>query len=147
MGVSKQDADDFLSKTGNETNINIRGPTHLAAGLLPHLKSKPYALVVNVSSVLASVPFAIIIPICNGAKAWPPTVAAGLHPEREDPDHNKKHKNPRALSVEGFVDEVGRKWEQGEETIGAGMGADLVSQGCDTFGGTYPCQLGNPCVT
>lgn len=68
----------------------------------------------------------------------PPTVATDLHRERDDPDDNKKHKNPKALSVEEFMDEVGRKWEQGEETIGAGTGADLVSKWYDTFGDVYP---------
>lgn len=68
----------------------------------------------------------------------PPTVFADLHREREDPGDNKKHNNPKALSVGEFMDEVGRKWEQGEETIGAGMGADLVSQWYNTFGGMYP---------
>ena len=182
LEVLKQDADDFLSKADNEININIRGPMHLAVGLLPHLKSKPHALVVNVSSVLGFVPFSIINPVYNGTKAWlhfwsmnlryvpvkptdgpdksqryscsyrtqlkgtsvrvveiaPPTVATDLHREREDPDDNKKHNNPKALSVEEFMDEVARKWEQGEETIGAGMGADLVSKWFNTFGDMSP---------
>lgn len=36
----------------------------------------------------------------------PPTVATDLHREREDPDDNKKERNPDALSVEEFVEEV-----------------------------------------
>lgn len=70
LEVLKQDADDFLGKADNEINTNIRGPMHLAVGLLPHLKSKPHALVVNVSSVLGFVPFSIINPVYNGTKAW-----------------------------------------------------------------------------
>jgi short-subunit dehydrogenase involved in D-alanine esterification of teichoic acids len=65
------DVNDFdLAKADEEININIRGPMHLAIGLLPHLKSKKSATIVNVSSVLGFVPFSIINPVYNGTKAW-----------------------------------------------------------------------------
>ncbi|OTB06404.1 hypothetical protein M426DRAFT_55203 [Hypoxylon sp. CI-4A] len=158
--VLKQTPEDFLSKADNELDINIRGPLHLAVGLLPHFKEKPRALIVNVSSVLGYVPFSIINPVYNGTKAWlhfwsmnlrsqlkdtnvrvveiaPPTVATDLHREREDPDDNKKENNPNALSVDEFMDEVATKLEAGEETIGAGMGDGLVKKWFEAFGDMY----------
>ncbi|KAK8879787.1 NAD(P)-binding protein [Apiospora arundinis] len=161
LQVLKQDPENLLAKADQEININIRGPMHLAVGLLAHFKSKPHALIVNVSSVLGFVPFSIINPVYNGTKAWlhfwsmnlrtqlqdtnvrvveiaPPTVATDLHREREDPDDNKKEKNDKSLSVEEFMDEVGKKLEQGDETISAGMGADVVSKWFGAFGDMYP---------
>ncbi|KAK8069207.1 hypothetical protein PG994_005823 [Apiospora phragmitis] len=161
LQVLKQDPEDFLSKADQEININIRGPMHLAVGLLSHFKSKPHAIIINVSSVLGFVPFSIINPVYNGTKAWlhfwsmnlrtqlqdtnvrvveiaPPTVATDLHRERDNPDDNKKENNAKALSVEEFMDEVSKKLEQGDETIGAGMGADVVSKWYGAFGDMYP---------
>ncbi|KAG9203485.1 hypothetical protein G6514_002852 [Epicoccum nigrum] len=149
LDVNKMDASEFLQKADQELDINIRGPMHLALSLLPHLKSKDNALIVNVSSVLGFVPFSIINPVYNGTKAWvhfwsmalrvqlkdssvrvieiaPPTVATDLHREREDPDDNKKEKNKAALSVEEFTEETIGKWKKGDEMIGAGMAADIV---------------------
>ncbi|KAI1260264.1 NAD(P)-binding protein [Xylariaceae sp. FL1019] len=160
LQVQKQDAEDFLSKADQEININIRGPMHLAVGLLPHFKTKPHALIINVSSVLGFIPFSIINPVYNGTKAWlhfwsmnlrsqlhdtnirvveiaPPTVATDLHREREDPDDNKKENNPNALSLDEFMDEVSAKLEDGSEMIGAGMAHDIVKKWNDTFYDTY----------
>ncbi|KAI8631778.1 NAD(P)-binding protein [Xylariaceae sp. FL1651] len=160
LEVQKQDAEEFLSKADQEIDINIRGPMHLAIGLLPHLTSKSHAVIMNVSSVLGFVPFSIINPVYNGTKAWlhswsmnlrsqlkdtcvriveivPPTVATDLHRERDDPDDNKKENNPNALSLEEFMKEVSEKLEKGEEIIGAGMGVDVISKWYATFGDMY----------
>lgn len=149
LDVNKMDIADFTQKADQEIDINIRGPMHLALHLLPHLKSKPNALIVNVSSVLGFVPFSIINPVYNGTKAWvhfwsmalrvqlkqssvrvveiaPPTVATDLHREREDPDDNKKEKNKAALGVDEFTEEVIGKWKRGEEMIAAGMANGIV---------------------
>lgn len=155
-----------LSKADAEIDINIRGPLHLTIALLPHLRRKPLAVIVNVSSVLGFNPFAIVNPVYNGTKAWlhfwslnlrsqllgsgdegtsnvkvvelvPPMVATDLHREREDPDDNKKEKNAKALSVEEFVDEVAGQWEEGRETIGAGMARGIVEAWEREFGGKY----------
>jgi short-subunit dehydrogenase involved in D-alanine esterification of teichoic acids len=122
LDVNAMDPSDFASKADQEIDINIRGPMHLTLHLLEHFKSKPDALVVNVSSVLGFVPFSIINPVYNGTKAWmhfwsmalrkqvegsgvrvvevaPPTVATDLHREREDPDDNKKEKNSAVSEV------------------------------------------------
>ncbi|KAK6854761.1 NAD(P)-binding protein [Apiospora arundinis] len=157
LQVLKQDPENLLAKADQEININIRGPMHLAVGLLAHFKSKPHALIVNVSSVLGFVPFSIINPVYNGTKAWlhfwsmnlrtqlqdtnvrvveiaPPTVATDLHRS----GRQQKEKNDKSLSVEEFMDEVGKKLEQGDETISAGMGADVVSKWFGAFGDMYP---------
>ncbi|KAI1340710.1 NAD(P)-binding protein [Xylariaceae sp. FL0016] len=160
LDVTRLDADEFLTKADQEIDINIRGPMHLTLGLLPHLKSKPHALVVNVSSVLGFVPFSIINPCYNGTKAWvhfwsmnlrsqlkgtgvriveiaPPMVESDLHRERENPDDNKKSNNASAMSMDEFMDEVSRKMEQGDEMISAGMGHNVVKKWHDTFGNMY----------
>ncbi|TIC91005.1 putative oxidoreductase DltE [Colletotrichum higginsianum] len=168
LEVLKDDGDDFLSKADQEIDINIRGPMHLALGLLPHLRAKESALIVNVSSVLGFVPFSIINPVYNGTKAWlhfwsmnlrtqlrnggcshvrvveiaPPTVATDLHRERSDPDDNKKESNPDALSVEEFMEEVGKKLKDGEETIGPGMAGEVVDRWYGAFGEQYAKAAG-----
>jgi short-subunit dehydrogenase involved in D-alanine esterification of teichoic acids len=160
LEVNKNSPTDFLQKADQEIDINIRGPMHLSLHLLSHLKSKPNALIVNVSSVLGFVPFSIINPVYNGTKAWvhfwsmalrtqlkdsnvrlveiaPPTVATDLHREREDPDDNKKEKNQAALSVDEFVEEVTGKWKKGDEMIGAGMAGDIVKSWEESMGSVF----------
>lgn len=160
LQVLKDDPSSFLNKADNEIDVNVRGPMHLAVGLLEHLKSKPAALIVNVSSVLGFVPFSILNPVYNGTKAWlhfwtmslrvqlkdtnikvveiaPPQVGTDLHREREDPDDNKKHKSPSALTVEEFMDEVSQKLERGDETFAAGTGQDMVDKWYESFGETF----------
>ena len=144
---------DFLAKADQEIDINIRGPMHLTLTLLPHLQSKPFALVINVSSVLGFIPFSVINPVYNGTKAWlhfwsmnlrtqlraaksnvkvveiaPPMVATDLHRERSDPDDNKKEKSAMTLSVEEFIKEISGKLERGDEMITAGLGNRVVDK-------------------
>lgn len=157
LQVLKEDPSELLSKADQEIDINIRGPMHLAVGLLEHFKSKPAAAIINVSSVLGFIPFSIINPVYNGTKAWlhfwsmalrvqlkdtkikvieiaPPMVATDLHREREDPDDNKKHKAPMTMEVDEFMKEVAEKLEKGEETFAAGMGQAMVDAWYDSFG-------------
>ena len=150
-----------LGKADQEIDINIRGPMHLAIGFLDHFKSKPDgAVIMNVSSVLGYIPTSIINPVYNGTKAWmhfwsmnlrtqlkdtkvrvveiaPPSVGTDLHREREDPDDNKKDKNPSALSVEEFMEDLVKGWKANEETIGAGMSINVVERWYKEFGGDY----------
>ena len=63
--------DDDLAGFTKEIEINLMGPIRLVKALLPHLKSKPSAAIVNVSSGLAFVPLPIS-PIYCATKA-------GLH--------------------------------------------------------------------
>ncbi|EGX90128.1 short-chain dehydrogenases/reductase, putative [Cordyceps militaris CM01] len=156
------DTDDFLGKADEEININVRGPLHLTMHLLPHLQQQQHPVVVNVSSILGFVPFAVGNPVYNGTKAWlhfwsmnlrtqlrqggsrvrvveiaPPTVGTDLHRDRADPDDNKKEKNDKALTVDEFVADVARKLESGEEMISAGMGVGMVEDWYATFGKRY----------
>ncbi|EON95665.1 putative short-chain dehydrogenases protein [Phaeoacremonium minimum UCRPA7] len=161
LQVLKDAPEEFLRKADQELDINIRGPMHLALGLLPHFRAREGgAVIVNVSSVLGFNPFSIINPVYNGTKAWlhfwsmalrtqlegtgvrvveiaPPTVATDLHREREDPDDNKKEKNAAALSVDEFMEEVAEKWERGEDMITAGTGNELVKKWYGAYGEAY----------
>ncbi|KAI3325500.1 short-chain dehydrogenase [Xylariaceae sp. AK1471] len=158
LQVLGQDADNFLTKADQEIDVNIRVPMHLTVGLLPHLKAKPLAVIMNVSSVLGFVPFSIFNPVYNGTKAWlhfwsmnlrsqlkhtnvwvveiaPPTIATDLH--RDNRDDIKKDKKSNALPLRQFIKEVSEKLEKGEETIGAGMGDEIVNKWYGTFGDMY----------
>ena len=149
IDVNKHDASEFLQKADQEIDINIRGPMHLILQLMKHFKSKPNALVVNVSSVLGFVPFATMNPVYCATKSWqhfwsmslrkqleetnvkvveiaPPMVATDLHRERENPDDNKKENAPQTMEVDEFVDEVVHKWKKGETMIAAGPGNKIV---------------------
>lgn len=150
LNANKDDPSEFLQKADQEIDINIRGPMHLILNLLKHFKSKPDALVVNVSSVLGFIPFSIVNPVYCATKSWvhfwsmslrkqlegsnvnvveiaPPTVATDLHRERENPDDNKKENNPQAMTTDEFVDEVMQKWKKGETMIAAGPANKVVN--------------------
>lgn len=155
LDVNEQSASEFLEKADQEIDINIRGPMHLILQLMKHFKSKPNALIVNVSSVLGFVPFSTMNPVYCATKSWvhfwsmslrkqleesginvveiaPPMVATDLHRERENPDDNKKENAPQTMTVDKFVDEVVQKWKKGEMMISAGPGNEMV----DTWKGS-----------
>lgn len=68
----------------------------------------------------------------------PPSVETDSRRGRDETDDNKKkERDPNALSAAEFMDEVTRKLEEGDETIGAGMSAGVVQQWYDQFGGMY----------
>ncbi len=60
-----------LTDVTQEINTNLNGPLQMVQEFLPHLKSRPNALIVNVSSGLAYIPFPLS-PIYSASKA-------GLH--------------------------------------------------------------------
>lgn len=160
------DYDFDLQKADQEIDIDIRGPMHLSVLLIrEHFdKKEKGGVVMNVSSVLGFVPFSVVNPVYNGAKAWlhffttnlrtqvkqagkekiriveivPPAVESDLHRERVDPDDNKRHQgNKIALTQEEFMDEVRKGWEEGQETITAGPGNEIVSEWDSTMGKRY----------
>jgi uncharacterized oxidoreductase len=57
-----------LTDVTQELEINLSGPVQMVQEFLPHLKGRPNALLVNVSSGLAFVPFPLA-PIYSAAKA------------------------------------------------------------------------------
>lgn len=157
LSVLKDDPADLLARADREIDINVRGPMHLAVGLLPHLRGRPAATIINVSSVLGFVPFVVGNPCYNGTKAWlhfwtvglraqlrgtgvrvvevaPPMVGTDLHREHDDPDNNKKDRNPMAMTVEEYMREVAEKLERGDETFAAGMGQEAVDKWYGAFG-------------
>ena len=158
------DYDFDLGKADQEININIRGPLHLSVGLIKaHFQNLSNgAVIMNVSSVLGYNPFSVINPVYNGTKAWihffsvnlrtqldkagskirvveiaPPSVETDLHRERQDPDDNKKHKGASAMSLEEFMADVTKGWEENKETIGPGMAGQQVQAWDDAFGQRY----------
>lgn len=153
-----------LSEADQEIDINIRGPMHLSLGLMDHFSKKDKAVIMNVSSVLGFVPFSVINPVYNGTKAWvhffttnlrtqlaqsdkgkhikvveiaPPSVETDLHRDRTDPDDNKKEKGASALSLEEFMEEVNKGWEENADTISAGMGKEIVKDWEESLGSRY----------
>ncbi|MCJ1224924.1 hypothetical protein MMC12_001571 [Toensbergia leucococca] len=154
-----------LDKADQEIRINIQGPMHLAIGFLDHFKSKPSAVIMNVSSLLGYSPVSVINPVYCGTKAWvhfwsmnmrtqlkdtnvriveivPPTVATDLHRERADPDDNKKGKNSATLSIEEFMDDLIKGWKEDKEVIGAGSSIKLVERWYNDFGVEYEKATG-----
>ncbi|KAB8199449.1 hypothetical protein BDV34DRAFT_233046 [Aspergillus parasiticus] len=169
LHVLKDEPADFLLKADQEIDINVRGPMHLTLGFLEHFKSRPHgATVVNVSSILAFVPFSVINPVYNGTKAWihfwsmalrsqlsrggyekvrvvevaPPSVATNLHRDREDPDDNNKDKNPNALSVDEFLDFFVSGLTRGDDMIAPGMSQEIVDKWYADFGSLYETLSG-----
>ena len=57
-----------LTDVTRELDVNLHGPVQMVQAFLPHLKQKPKALIVNVSSGLAFVPFPLS-PVYSAAKA------------------------------------------------------------------------------
>lgn len=72
----------------------------------------------------------------------PPQVGTDLHRERADPDDNKKDKNPNSLSVEEFMEDVTKAWENEEETIGAGSSIKVIDRWYKEFGADYEKAAG-----
>ena len=164
LDIIKGTPRDFLAKADEELNINIRGPMHLTLHFLDHFKPKKEGTcIINVSSLLGYIPFSVINPVYNGTKAWmhfwstnlrsqlqqggyngikiieiaPPSVETDLHREREDPDDNKKEKNPNAMSLDEFMEDVTEKLQRGDDLIAPGMSGDAVHRWQVDFGHPY----------
>lgn len=152
-----------LEKADNEIDINIRGPVHLATLFLSHLSKQKVGVIINVSSVLGFVPVSVINPIYNGTKSFihswsinqrkqislaypnmrvveivPPSVGTDLHRERENPDDNKKHLGAnQSLTIEEFMQDVRKGFENDQNEIGAGQGKQMIIDWQETFGTKY----------
>ena len=66
--INLQDPGADLEDIAREVNVNLNGPIRMVKQFLAHLKSKPEAAIINVSSGLAFVPFPIS-PIYSATKA------------------------------------------------------------------------------
>lgn len=71
LDVNEMSSEEFLQKADQEISINVNGPMHLAVGLLPHFKTKPGAVIMNVSSLLGYNPTSVINPVCFPAGEVP----------------------------------------------------------------------------
>ncbi|WP_174297554.1 SDR family oxidoreductase [Sphingomonas bacterium] len=71
MRIVRLAEDRALEDVTREVDVDLNGPMRMVQQFLPHLRSRPDALIVNVSSGLAFVPFPIS-PVYSAAKA-------GLH--------------------------------------------------------------------
>jgi uncharacterized oxidoreductase len=80
-----------LTDVTREIEINLMGPVRMTQAFLPHLKSKTDAAIVNVSSGLAFVPFAIS-PVYSATKA-------GLHSYTQALRIQLKGTNVRAIEL------------------------------------------------
>ena len=161
LNFLETEKDEFLQKADQEIDINIRGPMHLIMEFLPHLKSKKSGLIINVTSVLGFVPFVPLNPVYNATKSWlhfftmnlrtqlkdtnikvvevaPPSVGTDLHRDREDPNDNDKAKNPKALTVDEWLEDFVQKMERGHEVIAAGMADDVVKSWYASMMEWYP---------
>ena len=67
----------------------------------------------------------------------PPTVETELHRDRQDPDDNKKDKGAPALSIDEFMETVGKGWDGDEDVIAPGMAQDFVDKWNDAIGKDY----------
>ncbi|PWN35934.1 NAD(P)-binding protein [Meira miltonrushii] len=152
-----------LEKADNEIDINIRGPVHLATLLLPHLSKQKVGVIINVSSVLGFIPYSVINPVYNGTKSFihswsvvqrkqislaypnmrvveivPPSVGTDLHRERENPDDNKKHLGASSsLTIEEFMDDVSKGFENDQNEIGAGPAHAAIADWHEKFGSKF----------
>lgn len=61
-------------------------------------------------------------------------VATDLHRERSDPNDNKKEKNPDALSLEEFMDEVVDCWGRDVDIVAMGPASSIINKWYDAFG-------------
>ena len=132
---------------------NLLGPMRLTAALLPHLRSRPRAAVLNVTSGLAFVPLAHT-PAYSASKAalhsWtqslraqlrgssvevieiaPPQVATELMPGQS--------RNPRAMLLEDFVsDDDAGELPLDQESIEMMLGIDASMIEVISTGGSQP---------
>lgn len=119
-------------------------------------------MIVNVSSVLALVPFSIINAGVQrkqglGAHVEPepadtaqrrhedqscsessrPSVGTDLHRDRADPDDDKQFKNKGALTIEELMEEFRNGMEADQDLISAGTGEDMTARWAKEFGEQY----------
>ncbi len=131
-----------LGEVDEEVSINLLAPIHLSAQLLPHLKKKKEAGIVNVSSGLAFTPLAIVPVYCATKAAihsWslslrhqlrntsvrvfevaPPMVATELTGERRRPEAGNFVMSAEAVAA-GILEALGK--DRYEVALGAA--ADL----------------------
>lgn len=134
-----------LPKVDDEITTNLTAPIHLSAHLLPHLRRKKTAAIINISSGLAFTPIAAV-PVYSATKAalhsWslclrhqlrntsvrvfevaPPMVATELSGRRDRRNDNDYVMSPEAVAS-GILKAMGRNRYE----VALGAAANLRSQ-------------------
>ena len=128
-----------LADVTKEIEVNLEGPIQMVQAFLPQLKAKPNALIVNVSSGLAFVPFALS-PIYSAAKAGLHAYTRSLRaqlmrskirvvelapPGTETPlfrgEFEKEMKGQKAMDVQALVKQALAGIESGKTEIRPGL--------------------------
>jgi uncharacterized oxidoreductase len=133
-----------LREADNEVATNLMAPIHLSARLLPHLKRKKQAAIVNISSGLAFTPLAVVPVYCATKAAihsWslslryqlrntsvrvfeigPPMVATDLAGER-----NRPEVGDYVMSAEAVAGGVLKALAQDQYEVALGAAANLLA--------------------
>jgi len=134
-----------LGDADEEINTNLIAPIHLSAQLLPHLRRKKEAAIVNISSGLAYTPLAVVPVYCATKAAvhsWslslrhqlrntsvrvfevaPPMVATELAGRR-----NRAEEVEYVMSAEAVADGVVKALERNQHEVALGTAANLLAQ-------------------
>jgi uncharacterized oxidoreductase len=130
-----------LAEADDEVAINLVAPIHLSAMLIPHLRRKQHAAIVNISSGLAFTPLAAVSVYCATKSAIhslsltlrfqlretpvrvfevaPPIVATELSGRRRRPEGDEHAMHPEAVA-QGIVDALAH--DQYEVALGPAAG-------------------------
>lgn len=134
-----------LGEADEEVGTNLIAPIHLSAQLLPHLRRKKEAAIVNISSGLAYTPLAVVPVYCATKAAvhsWslslrhqlrdtsvrifevaPPMVATELAGRR-----NKGEDGMYVMSAEAVAVGVAEALERNQHEVALGAAANLLAQ-------------------
>jgi uncharacterized oxidoreductase len=134
-----------LGEADEEVGTNLIAPIHLSAQLLPHLRRKKEAAIVNISSGLAFTPLAVVPVYCATKAAvhsWclslrhqlrntsvqvfeiaPPMVTTGLSGFRTRPDDSEY-----VMSAEAVAAGVLKALEKNQHEVALGAAAGLRAQ-------------------
>jgi uncharacterized oxidoreductase len=134
-----------LSDADEEVATNLTAPIHLSALLVPHLRRKKEAAIVNISSGLAFTPLAAVPVYCATKAAFhslsmslrhqlsgtpvrvfevaPPMVATELSGRRHRPDEQEGIMTPQAVAA-GILDAI----ENGQYEVALGAAAHLKAK-------------------
>ncbi|KAH7342834.1 short-chain dehydrogenase [Rhexocercosporidium sp. MPI-PUGE-AT-0058] len=153
-----------LESADQDIDINIRGPMHLTiGGFFSATLQEQGCAILNISSLQGYNPVSTITPVYEATKGWihlwtmklrtqlgsdergkdikvvevAPPVATNLYREGEDPDGNKKEKNPNTLELPEFMEFVAKSWESDKDKIRAGMSVGVVDKWYEAFGEDY----------
>jgi uncharacterized oxidoreductase len=99
-----------LAELTQEIDTNLSGPIRMVQQLLSHLKGRPNALIVNVSSVLAFVPLPAS-PVYSAAKAALHAYTRSLRVQLQDTGVTVVELMPPAVDTPLFKDEFAREME------------------------------------